>query len=76
MPLTRDRDQDSHKTADCAKQNTGGWWYSGCFNVHPTGLSTNTKRNGVKYVTYYPAKARGGSGLDSWAEAEYLLVPN
>ena len=59
----------------CAKMRTGGWWYNNCYRAHPTGLSSATKKNGRKYVTYYHGGERGYS-IDSWSEAEYLLVPN
>ena len=73
--LPRDKDQDGLSRVHCAKQYTGGFWYKGCFYAHPTGLSSATKKNDTKYVTYYHGGERGNGG-DSWSEAEYLLVPN
>ena len=35
---TKDKDQDIHKEWHCAKLNNGGWWFSGCFSSHLTGL--------------------------------------
>jgi len=72
---TKDRDQDKHIVLHCAKSWTGGWWYKACAWAHPTGLSSATKKNDNKYVTYYYGGERGIS-WDSWSEAEYLLVPN
>ena len=43
-------------------------------NALPTGLSSPTMQNGWKYVVYYHGGDRG-AGTNSWAEAEYLLVP-
>jgi len=71
----KDRDQDGNSRHHCAKRWTGGWWYKYCTHAHPTGLSSATKKNGDKYVYYYRGGERGNS-LDSWSEAEYLLVPN
>ena len=73
--LPRDRDQDGSSKMHCAAGLTGGWWYKDCYFAHPTGLSSATKKNDGKYVTYYHGGERG-NGLDSWSEAEYLLVPN
>ena len=73
--LPRDRDQDGWSNGHCAKDRTGGWWYNHCTHAHPTGLSSATKKNGGKYVTYRYGGERG-DGFDSWSEAEYLLVPN
>ena len=67
-------DQDEHSSYHCASE-TGGWWYNSCFETHPTGLSSATKKNGYNYVVYHDGGERG-IGADSWAEAEYLLVPN
>jgi len=72
---TKDRDQDGSSKMHCAAGLTGGWWYKDCYFAHPTGLSSATKKNGEQYVTYYHGGERGYS-LDSWSEAEYLLVPN
>jgi len=74
---TKDRDQDG-ASSNCAESWTGGFWYESCFNAHPTGLSSATKKSGsssAKYVNYWHGGERGDS-LDSWSEAEYLLVPN
>ena len=67
-------DQDEHSSYHCASE-TGGWWYNSCFKANPTGLSSATKKNGYNYVVYHDGGERG-IGADSWAEAEYLLVPN
>jgi len=71
---TKDRDQDG-SGGHCAKDRTGGFWYKSCAYAHPTGLSSATKTNDPKYVTYYYGGERGIS-YNSWSEAEYLLVPN
>jgi len=71
---TKDRDQDQNSNS-CAESWTGGFWYENCYDAHPTGLSSATKKNGFKYVTYKHGGERG-DGWDSWSEAEYLLVPN
>ena len=71
MSFSRDRDKNS-----CAKNWNGGWWFANCHRGHPTGHSTATKTyGGGKYVDYYAGGLRGNSKA-SWAEAEYLLVPN
>ena len=50
--------------------------YNVCHNAHPTGHSTAKKRRGNgKYVDYYRGGARGDT-FQSWAEAEYLLLPS
>jgi len=72
---TKDRDRDLLSSYHCSLRDTGGWWYNGCHVAHPTGLSSATKKNGGKYVTYRYGGERG-DGFDSWSEAEYLLVPN
>jgi len=71
---TKDRDQDG-AGHHCAETHTGGFWYEACMHAHPTGLSSATKKNGKRYVTYYRGGDRGIS-WDSWSEAEYLLIPN
>jgi len=72
---TKDRDQDGTSSRHCAQEWTGGWWYKHCALAHPTGLSSATKKNGPKFVTYWVGGERGNSH-HSWSEAEYLLVPN
>ena len=50
--------------------------YNVCHNAHPTGHSTAKKKRGNgKYVDYYRGGARGDT-FQSWAEAEYLLLPS
>ena len=50
--------------------------YNVCHNAHPTGHSTSKKKRGNgKYVDYYRGGARGDT-FQSWAEAEYLLLPS
>ena len=71
LPRDRDRDRDRH---NCAVSWTGGWWYNACHYTHPTGQYSSVKRSGSKYINYYNGGGRGDS-FDSWAEAEYLLVP-
>ena len=73
--LPRDRDQDGYSGGNCAQEYTGGWWYNLCHRAHPTGLSSDTKKNGNKYVTYKHGGERGTS-YDGWSRAEFLLVPN
>ena len=34
---TYDRDNDNSKF-HCARQAKGGWWYTWCYHVHPTGV--------------------------------------
>ena len=75
LRLPRDRDQDGNSRHHCAKRWTGGWWYKYCTHAHPTGLSSATKKNGPKFVTYWVGGERGNSH-HSWSGAEYLLVPN
>jgi len=60
----------------CPGWHTGGWWYNYCHYTHPTGQhsSVRTSKSGSKYINYYHGGGRGDS-FDSWAEAEYLLVP-
>ena len=70
----RDRDQDTYSSGNCATSWTGGWWYTDCHHAHPTGQHSSVKEYGGKYITYYYGGERG-NGLDSWAEAEYLLIP-
>jgi len=77
---TKDRDQDS-SDYNCADDYTGGWWYSACWEVHPTGqhAASRTSRD-KKQISYYreagsekitPSTTRWAS----WAEAEFMLVP-
>ena len=73
--LPRDRDQDEHSIYQCANSETGGWWYHSCYEAHPTGQSSATRKNGYKFIIYHDGGERG-IGKDSWAEAEYLLIPN
>ena len=70
----RDRDQDGSSSQHCAEKWTGGWWHNFCFEAHPTGLSSATRKTGLEYIVYYWAGDRGNT-WDSWAEAEYLIVP-
>ena len=72
LSLPRDRDRD--KGGKCAISYTGGWWYNRCHYAHPTGQHSSVKRSDRKYIYYYNGGGRGDS-FDSWAEAEYLLVP-
>ena len=75
-PFPRDRDQDSSSGNHCAQLYTGGWWYNQCYQMHPTGQHTATKTTlGSKQIVYYHGKARGNTET-SWAEAEFLLLPN
>ena len=67
-------DQDKSSRDNCAEYWTGGWWYNKCMGAHPTGTSTTTKTKGWNYVMYYYGGERG-NGIDSFEEAEFLLVP-
>jgi len=80
----KDRDQDTHchattttRRCHCAQFMTGGWWYNSCSLIHPTGLSSATKKNvgNGEYITWKHGGERG-YGWDSWSGAEFLLVPN
>ena len=75
--LPRDTDQDKNSGGNCAQGMgySGGWWYKNCMNTHPAGTSSTTKTSGWKYVVYYYGGDRG-AGTYSYAEAEFLLVPN
>ena len=77
-PVSRDRDQDSSTSSPghCAEFFTGGWWYKNCYNMHPTGQHTTTKStiSGQKQIVYHHGGARGNTH-NSWAEAEFLLLP-
>ena len=75
LQLPRDRDQDEGG-GNCARENTGGWWYNACYDAHPTGLSSTTKTSGHKYMYWFDGGERGrGLSRDSFEEAELLLVP-
>jgi len=68
---TKDQEQ-----GNCAKRNTGGWWYNSCTIAHLTGLQTNARSiMDEKQISYYSGGERGDS-WDSWSEAEMLLLPN
>ena len=74
IPFIRDKDQDKH-SSNCAASCKGGWWYNRCMAANPTGLSTTSKKNGWQYVVYYHGGERGDKLKDSWAGAEYVLIP-
>ena len=67
IPFIRDKDQDKH-SINCAANNS-------CMAPNPTGLSTTSKKNGWQYVVYYHGGERGDKLKDSWAGAEYALIP-
>jgi len=72
---TKDRDQD-RSPGNCAQMYTGGWWYNHCTSAHLTGMHTETRSQiGSKQIFYYYGGERG-TGYDSWAEAEMLLLAN
>lgn len=71
---TMNKDQDKH-SSNCAASYKGGWWYNRCMAANPTGLSTTSKKNGWQYVVYYHGGERGDKLKDSWAGAEYVLIP-
>lgn len=57
---TKDRDNDGKKEANCAEENTGGWWYKRC---HYANLNGQYHSNGH----YKDSRARGSfPGID-WA---------
>ena len=78
--LPRDKDQDN-LGGNCAIVFGGGWWHNACMYAHPTGLSSTTKTYSGKYVFYYFGGERvvngqaNGRSYESFAEAEFLLVP-
>jgi len=72
---TKDRDQDRY-SVNCAQEKTGGWWYNHCTSAHLTGMHTETRSTiGYKQIYYNHGGGRGTT-VDSWAEAEMLLLPN
>lgn len=65
---TRDRDHDRRSDANCAKQLSGGWWFSDCglsnlngrYFQSPPPLQRHQRKQGVFWKTwrgrYYPLK--------------------
>merc|ERR1712130_543959 len=50
---TKDRDKDGSRDRNCAKAQTGGWWYNRCTFAHLTGQHTRTKSQiGDKQIFY------------------------
>ena len=81
MNVFRDKDQDRDSRRNTAQRLSGGWWYSRSGDLSPTGQHTKTRHKSHgsdKYIQYYynGRQGRDGTPWDSWAEAEFLLVPN
>ena len=74
-PLLRDRDNDNSREENCADKYSGGWWYNSCFDIRLTGEHTRRRSHmDFKQIHYYHGGERGDS-IESWKEAEMLLVP-
>lgn len=53
MFSTKDKDNDSHDSEDCANTYRAGWWYSNCLCANPNGeyLTGHNTQDGVG-ITY------------------------
>ncbi|XP_034473405.1 ficolin-2-like isoform X2 [Drosophila innubila] len=50
---TKDRDNDNHKSQNCAVVYTGGWWYNACLSSNLAGkYNDNRWFKGVNWVTF------------------------
>jgi len=51
---TKDKDNDVHPRHNCARSfgKRGGWWYSNCGFVHPTGIMGRVKDRGTRYTKW------------------------
>jgi ficolin len=51
---TKDRDNDTYKSVNCAADYKGGWWYYSCHNVNINGLYVGNKvdNTGMRWSTF------------------------
>jgi hypothetical protein len=51
---TKDRDNDTHKSINCAADYKGAWWYYSCYAVNINGLYVGNKvdNNGMTWATF------------------------
>ena len=53
---TRDKDQDSLSSVNCAKNNIGAWWYANCHSSNLNGIylegSTKTYADGIVWQSW------------------------
>jgi len=49
---TKDRDNDSHSSYNCAASNKGAWWYKSCHNSNLNALYLNGKTS-VQAMSWY-----------------------
>lgn len=73
MFSTKEKDNDSHNSADCANMFRAGWWYSDCHCANPNGeyLAGHKTQSGVG-ITY-----GAWHGLDySLKSTQFMVKPN
>ena len=51
---TKDRDNDQHKSENCAGDYKGAWWYNSCHAVNINGLYVGNKvdNNGMRWAAF------------------------
>jgi len=75
---TKDKDQDTLGSNNCAANMRGGGWFNSCSHSHLTGhlTTTSTSLSGRSQIHWYYCGDRcgGGRSYNSWKEAEMMLV--
>ena len=51
---TKDRDNDTNKSTNCAANYKGGWWYESCHEVNINGqyLGNKVDNHGMRWHTF------------------------